>query len=137
MSDCNPLVCFLYLSRLADDRGFEIFRPIVDASRRNNPSLGITGALVFDGERFCQFLEGPRDKVEALAARIQADPRHGQFRVLHSGPDPHLRCFPIWASGYCGPEELDIFDAEDGPRGPDALPAVIAIVAAADMSTWA
>ena len=51
-------------------------------SRRNNRQLDVTGCLLLAGPLFAQVLEGRRDAVEPLVARIAADPRHRQVRVL-------------------------------------------------------
>ena len=58
---------------------------ILDASRRNNPPAGLTGALLFTGELFAQVLEGPSAAAEDAFARIARDPRHSEIVVLHRG----------------------------------------------------
>lgn len=67
---------YFYLSRLALGHDFSCFKAIVTASRQRNPAHGISGALLFDGERFCQLLEGPEKPVRALGTCIDADRRH-------------------------------------------------------------
>ncbi len=52
------------------------------SSRRNNVGAGITGALLFDGGRFIQAVEGPDGAVEALLARVRADARAAGMDVL-------------------------------------------------------
>jgi hypothetical protein len=49
---------------------------IMDACARNNPKLGLTGALLCERGWFMQVLEGPRTAVSAMLARISRDPRH-------------------------------------------------------------
>jgi hypothetical protein len=68
---------------------------IVLPAGRTNRSLDITGCLWFDSERFLQVLEGPRDDVERIYARIQEDPRHTEIVVLSSGPIAS-RSFERW-----------------------------------------
>jgi Sensors of blue-light using FAD. len=54
--------------------------------RRNNPRLGVTGALVADEGAFFQVLEGEADVVDSLFAVIAADPRHRDVRRLVRAP---------------------------------------------------
>ena len=112
----------LYISRLAPDCDFNVVKEIVDVARRSNPALGITGALLFDGERFCELLEGSEPEVLALMNRIEVDPRHAHVRVLHSGVSNAGLVMQRWASGYCDPHDLDELDTASGtqpsPIGP-------------------
>jgi hypothetical protein len=82
MSDLHEI---LYCSVLASGQSILVIAQIVSAARVRNAQDGITGLLVFDGQRFCQHFEGPRRKVLSLLDRIQADPRHAQLRVVYDG----------------------------------------------------
>lgn len=75
----------LYLSRLAADTSPACVAEIVRAARQRNTAHGISSLLVFDGWRFCQFIEGETATVGDLADRIRTDARHTDFRVLHQG----------------------------------------------------
>jgi hypothetical protein len=75
----------LYCSLLAADQPTHVVGRIVTRARSRNASAGITGLLVFDGMRFCEHIEGPAEPLRALWARLQADPRHTDLRVLHQG----------------------------------------------------
>jgi hypothetical protein len=59
---------------------------IASRARGATPERGITGLLVFDGQRFCQHLEGPREAVDALMQQIEDDPRHIDIRVVYAAP---------------------------------------------------
>lgn len=72
----------------------EIFR-IVEQSARNNPSVGITGFLIYRGGRFLQLIEGLLEALEALVTKLRADPRHHSLRVLATHPIAE-RSFPRW-----------------------------------------
>lgn len=89
-------ICTLiYSSRLsADPAG--IVESILDAAQRNNPSLSLTGALVFDHRSFIQLLEGRRSTVTNMLLRIAADPRHTDLRIIHVDDVPKRR-FPEWS----------------------------------------
>ncbi|SEA98630.1 BLUF domain-containing protein [Variovorax sp. YR216] len=80
-----PLREVLYISLLATDQSTTVVGQIVTVSRARNLRDGITGLLIFDGMRFCHHFEGPADAVQALLARLEADRRHVELRVLYDG----------------------------------------------------
>jgi hypothetical protein len=69
---------------------------ILSAARRNNPQMGITGALVCRHDLYLQLIEGPADAIDALYARIVEDDRHFDVRLLLSEAMGE-RMFPNWA----------------------------------------
>ncbi|MFL1463111.1 BLUF domain-containing protein [Roseococcus sp. DSY-14] len=91
---------------------------ILEASRRNNPRVGVTGALMFNRGLFAQVLEGPQAAVEDTFERIQGDDRHGEVALLSFAPCA-ARAFPHWSMAHVGTQEadaaaLDRFAAESG-----------------------
>ncbi|MGX7744678.1 BLUF domain-containing protein [Rhodopseudomonas parapalustris] len=105
MADASPLYRLLYVSenRIAGDVadvGREI-ETILNASRRHNHKLGITGALIFNCGFFAQVLEGPRDAVERIFAVIRKDPRHNKIQVI-TAAEVEAREFPDWTMAYIG-----------------------------------
>ncbi|XYD06639.1 BLUF domain-containing protein [Methylobacterium sp. NMS12] len=76
-------------------------RQILDAPRRNNAALDVTGALMFNAGAFAQVLEGPRRGVEATFERIQRDLRHDDVTVLQCGP-AESRGFANWSMAFVG-----------------------------------
>ena len=72
---------------------------ILEASRRNNAQVGITGLLVAGGRRFLQALEGPDKAVLDTYARISNDPRHFALVLLTSRTiaRPH---FGAWSMAF-------------------------------------
>ena len=112
------LVSALYFSEVVDLDDPSEFRSrvgsIMDASARNNPKLGLTGALIFENKRFLQVLEGPRDAVSAMLARIMRDPRHVNF-VMADFSEVSQRRFAHWCMSYV---DADTVPAELG-RLPD------------------
>lgn len=76
----------LYLSRLAKGVSPACVADIVQASRKRNSMHGISSLLVFDGWRFCQYIEGASTAVGELAKRIRTDARHADLKVLHQSP---------------------------------------------------
>ncbi|NYI23316.1 BLUF domain-containing protein [Sphingobium indicum] len=101
---------------------------IVDISIPRNRSLDVTGALLFTGNRFAQYLEGAPSAIEELKASILRDPRHGEIRTIASGETPH-RYFLTWSLAYAGPSQFvsDIIERalndalEKGDEGLEAL----------------
>lgn len=75
----------LYCSELAPDLPPDTVASIVARARVRNGELGITGLLVFGGQRFCQHIEGPPDALRSLMDRIARDPRHVDVRVAWQG----------------------------------------------------
>jgi hypothetical protein len=69
---------------------------ILSTARRNNPREGITGALICRHDVYLQLIEGPAEAIDALYARIHADDRHFDMRLLLS-EDMGERMFPAWA----------------------------------------
>ena len=78
-----------------------VIHAILDASRRNNPRAGVTGALMFNAGCFAQVLEGSSSHVEHVFERIQQDPRHGDVSVLSFAPASG-RCFENWSMSFAG-----------------------------------
>jgi Sensors of blue-light using FAD len=130
----EPLFQLLYVSHLAPGADFAVVKQIVDVARLRNPAHGITGALLFDGERFCQLIEGAESEVGALMQSIGRDPRHTDVRVLFAGPSPRDgHALRRWVSGYCDPIELEAFDGEAGMRDADAVQAFLSVLQGADV----
>lgn len=76
----------LYVSTLAPDQPLSVVAEIAGRARTANARMDVTGLLIFDGQRFCQQLEGPHRHVLKLIEHIRNDPRHIQVEVLHHGP---------------------------------------------------
>lgn len=125
----------LYLSRLAPGVDFSVVKDIVQSARARNVPLGITGALLFDGERFCQLLEGPGAAIDTLMATIEQDTRHTDIRMLHAGAaDAGGRVLANWRSGYCeAATDLDVFDGPGALAGVAAVDAFVVLARAADL----
>ncbi|MEY4563214.1 MAG: hypothetical protein RLZZ618_2491 [Pseudomonadota bacterium] len=132
MSDVSIAVHRLLVSQLTDTSDASVYAAIVRGARRRNVARGITGALVFDGERFCQLVEGSEDAISLLFPRIASDGRHGRLDVLASGVGP--RHFSEWHSGYCNHDDLDVFVGPQAMSGHAALAHFLALVQRCDLS---
>ena len=70
-------------------------KAIFEVSRRNNKRDRITGCLAQPDGHFTQVVEGPGVAIDALMARVAADPRHDDIVILGRWPAPG-RLFEAW-----------------------------------------
>lgn len=84
----------------------------MDVSLPRNRSLSVTGALLFTGARFVQYLEGPPSAIAELRASIMDDSRHENIQTIASGPYEH-RLFLRWSLAYAGPSRFVAGKVED------------------------
>lgn len=68
---------------------------LVDDAARFNREAGVTGVLLFDGQRFFQYLEGPEDGLRLAYGRAQSATSHTCVVTLHEGP-LSIRIMPFW-----------------------------------------
>jgi hypothetical protein len=71
-----------YVSRASEPMSDVEFTQLGLEAGRLNALDGITGLLVFNGERFCQTIEGSREAIDSLMERLRRDLRHEDVRVL-------------------------------------------------------
>lgn len=90
----------------ADQEVEQALRDILAAARRNNPRMGVTGALMFTAGSFVQVLEGPRAAVERLFQTIRSDKRHQGATLLSFGA-VSKRAFPHWSMAFVGGPALE------------------------------
>lgn len=121
-----PLYEFLYWSQLADSQSPTAIGQILARARPFNATHGITGLLVFDGQRFCQHLEGPAAAVEALMGRIAADERHSEVRIAYEGPLAERR-YQRFDMGYAQADDPQEMEQLALRRGADALQQFLAL----------
>ncbi|CAM3738484.1 BLUF domain-containing protein [Paracidovorax anthurii] len=112
----------LYVSTLAPGEPLSAVAAIAARARPANAERHITGLLVFDGQRFCQQLEGPRKPLLALLERIRLDPRHTQMEVLHHSPLAQRR-FHRFSLAFSTLEDADALPRMESMEGPGALAA--------------
>ena len=95
-------------------------KSILASATKNNPSMDITGALLFSGGYFCQTIEGPEDSIEELFETIQMDDRHGEITVLHF-EEIEERGFSDWSMAFAGIEDTMRFDIDGIEESRDEL----------------
>lgn len=118
----TPLHEVLYVSTLAPGQPVGIVAAIAARARLSNVRDGITGLLVFDGQRFCQQLEGPREPLLSLVDRIQSDPRHTNMEILHQAALDRRR-FQRFSLAFSTLEDEDALPRMESLEGPQAMAA--------------
>ena len=83
---------------------------ILQASRKNNVRLGITGILVYRDGNFMQVLEGTEKNIAELMSSIGKDSRHRGVLVLLKKKIAE-RQFPQWSMAFKDLNELSPEDA--------------------------
>lgn len=91
-------------------------RALLEVSRRNNATLGVTGMLLYRDSNFFQVLEGAEQVVGDLYARIAADQRHRGAHVFLRRQIAQ-RLFPSWTMGLRTDADL----AEEHQRALDVV----------------
>jgi hypothetical protein len=122
----------LYVSLIAPDTHGKGVARIAREARVNNTKNGITGLLVFDGERFAQHIEGHAQGVRKLFERIEADPRHTEVHVVQQGSSL-VRKFPNFSMGFAEVGELELLESLDLQEGNSARSAFTALLPSLDM----
>ena len=79
---------------------------ILEVARENNHRHEVTGLLLYHDMQFFQTLEGKRQDVEQVFARIKADRRHNRWLVLESR-SVESRLFDGWSMAYKSIGELN------------------------------
>lgn len=113
----SELYHLIYLSRLAPDVSASCVANIVRTSRPRNQTAQISGLLVFDGARFCHYLEGPAAAIATLSDRIRMDSRNTDFRIIHQSEFEGPRLLPQYGLEYAlsYDEHLECFEESTGP----------------------
>lgn len=111
----------LYVSDLSPGTSDEVVAAIAIVSTQRNLASGISGALLFDGRRFCQLLEGAEPEVRSLMAQIMVDSRHCGVAVVAASHFGLPRLMTHWRLGCCSPEVLEPLASRPLAKGEVAL----------------
>jgi hypothetical protein len=71
---------------------------ILESCKKNNPSLEITGVLLYSDTKFIQLVEGNSKVITGLYDKIKGDNRHSNTMMISYGPIKD-RAFPSWHMG--------------------------------------
>lgn len=108
------LFTLTYLSHEAHPLSEMELEVLLRQATRDNERLGITGVLLYAEGAFVQRLEGPRDAVMGLFARIRRDERHEVLMVTDVRETP-ARTFDGWGMALIDVRTLDAEQAEAYP----------------------
>lgn len=122
----------VYVSRLAPSADYRAFAAVCRSARARNPAIGVGGVLLFDGERFCQWLHGDPAVVDALMATITSDQRHIDLQLLHHAIGAHGEGDGRWHCGFVLPDALDVLERAGAERQ-DAMALFMELLASADL----
>lgn len=112
------LIRLLYVSRAVGPQTSTVTAMILKTARAHNRGQDITGVLCQGQDLYLQVLEGERSRVNALYARILADPRHCDVELLHFEENDRRR-FPDWSMALV---DLSADDAMVQMRHPEFDP---------------
>ena len=101
----TQLIELTYVSEPAQEMSFLGLMRLLYHSYLRNASAGVTGALIFENNRFGQVIEGPRAQIEDLWGKIQKDTRHKNIHLVESKPIKQ-RSFSKWTMVFQGSEEV-------------------------------
>jgi len=102
------LVRLIYASRSASPLNNETIAGILAQSEKRNLDAGITGVLcVCHGDIFMQALEGGREEVNQLYAKLVRDARHTDVTLLDYAEISERR-FSSWRMGRVDLDKLNL-----------------------------
>ncbi len=107
----NQLVELSYVSKATQNMGLSSLVHLFDVAQKWNQAHELTGVLFYENGHFAQILEGRREDVLFIWAKIQTDYRH---TVLHQIELDEIdqKLFPHWALRFYGGDQI----AKDVPH---------------------
>ena len=96
------LIRLVYVSTAQDAVDLNEFKRILLQAQSNNQRRDLTGMLAFNSKVFLQALEGARDQVNDLYARIMRDARHHSLALLKYS-EIEERHWSNWSMGFAAP----------------------------------
>jgi len=93
------LIRLIYASTATAGVGMNEFKIILKQSQINNHQRDLTGVLAFNSKIFLQGLEGSREQVNELYARLLHDKRHNTVAVLDYA-EIEERQWSEWSMGF-------------------------------------
>lgn len=132
MHTSSSLYEVLYVSTIAPGAPVTVVASIAAKARIANQKRDITGLLIFDGQRFCQQLEGTQKQVLSLVERIRLDARHIDVNVVHHGPLASRR-FKQFNLGYTSVGDDDALARLEQLDGQTAIEAFSALLSTVDL----
>ena len=106
------LIRLFYVSKASGTIAKSDISDILEKSRKNNESLGLSGVLCLKTEYFAQILEGEELNVLRCYIKIAQDKRHSDL-VIVSISTTFRRVFEGWAMGCIGDEMTTAINIDD------------------------
>lgn len=78
-------------------------------ARQKNGALNITGHLIYDGEYFTQWVEGPAESLDALWTSLLKDDRHCEVMLISRTPAEERR-FAFWTMAFSSYSSLNSYN---------------------------
>lgn len=88
----------VYVSKRNANCTEEEITDILEACKKNNPGLGITGILMYNENKFIQLVEGDSRTIMNLYDKIKDDSRHSNCIMVSLSPIKE-KTFPSWHMG--------------------------------------
>ena len=123
----------VYSSRLAPATDYTAYAEICRAARRRHLIGNVSSVLLFDGQRFCQWLQGEPASVEVLMRRIAQDTRHTAVCTRLHARMPFCALAQGWRAGFVDSDAMDGFQKFEGTAPDPVLSAFGRLLAAADL----
>jgi len=90
-----PNRAIVYISEASEGFTTGKLESLMADAARFNRGAGVTGVLLFDGQRFLQYMEGPPDGLEVAYSRVTGASSHGGIIELAHGRVGQRR-LPFW-----------------------------------------
>jgi FAD-dependent sensor of blue light len=103
----------IYASQATTDLSPEELVALLELARQQNTKSDLTGMLLYCSQSFLQMLEGDPVALESTYARIAADGRHTNLRLLMNVDVP-ARLFPDWTMGFEHVADEELAEDLDG-----------------------
>jgi hypothetical protein len=98
----SNIIRLVYVSTAVDSVDMNEFKRILGTAQQNNERRDLTGMLAFNSKVFLQGLEGSREAVNDLYAKLMRDPRHFNLMLLKYEPI-EVRQWAGWSMGFAAP----------------------------------
>ncbi len=108
-----PVKRIIYCSQATYDFSSDELVALLEVSRRNNESVGLSGMLLYSSQSFLQVLEGEPTALAATYGRIAADDRHSSLRLLLEA-EVTAPLFPDWTMGFEDVDDESLAEELDG-----------------------
>lgn len=123
----------IYTSRLGPGADYTVYADVCRVARPRNAAAGVSGVLLFDGQRFCQWLYGAVQTTDTLMAQIAQDSRHAGVSECLRTLMPTVAFGAGWRSGFVDSDALDRFELQRPRQADQVLSAFGRLLAVADI----